>query len=68
MRENPVICEPQHVQALRDHIGVAILVVMPLFIWLMHWAITLNHQLRFMTVEICDVVSKLVLSSELESA
>jgi len=41
--ENLLICEPQHAQAVRDHVSVAILVVMPLLVWLMHWSVALNH-------------------------
>jgi hypothetical protein len=39
---------------------------MPLLIWFMYGAIALNYELGLVTIEISDVVSKLMLSSELE--
>jgi hypothetical protein len=40
---------------------------MSLFIWLMHWPVTLNNQLGLGTIEVCDVIAKLMLTSEFES-
>jgi len=62
-----LIAEPQHPQSLRNHIGIAFLIVMPGLIWIVSRAIALDDQLRFVTVEVGDVVTKLMLPSELES-
>jgi hypothetical protein len=34
--QNLVVGEPQYAQSLRDHVRVAVLIVMPLFAWIMH--------------------------------
>jgi hypothetical protein len=44
------------------------LIMVPLIIFMVNRAITLNHQTCFVAEEIGDVVTKLMLPSKLESA
>jgi hypothetical protein len=52
---------------LRDHVSVAILIMMSLLIGFMRCAIAFNDQLRLATVEVSNVVAKLMLAPEFES-
>ncbi|HMJ24865.1 MAG TPA: hypothetical protein VK475_03520 [Pyrinomonadaceae bacterium] len=52
---------------MRDQVGVALLVMMPLLVWFMCGTIALNHEVRLATEEVSDVITKLMLSSELET-
>jgi len=65
--EHFFISEAQHAYALLDHVGIAILIMIPLFIGRMNIAITLNYKLSFTTVEISNIVTELMLSSELQT-
>jgi hypothetical protein len=64
--ENLFIREPQYAEALRYHVRIAVLIVMPLLIWLMRRSIALNGRLRVVTIKVRDVIAKLMLSSEFE--
>ena len=61
------ICEPQSAQSKSRHVGFTILVVMPNLPSRVDAAVALNHEARFITVEVDNVLSKLMLSSKLES-
>jgi len=51
---------------LRNHVGIAVLIMMPLLIVFMYWAVTFDNQLGLMTIEICDIIAELMLASKLE--
>ncbi|HEU5239133.1 MAG TPA: hypothetical protein VFU37_18535 [Pyrinomonadaceae bacterium] len=53
--------------ALLDHVCVTILIMIPLFIRIMSCTVTLNYEFGFVAKEIGNVITKLVLPSELES-
>lgn len=61
------ISEAQHMHALLDHVCIAILIVVPLLVGRMNIAITLNYKLSFTTVKISNIVTELMLSSELQT-
>jgi hypothetical protein len=65
--QNLPIAEPQYSQILRDHVRVTLLIVMPLLVGFVYRAIAFNNQLGIATIEVSDIVSKLMLSSEFES-
>jgi len=52
---------------LRDHVSIAVLIVMPPLIVFMYEPVTFDNQLGLVTIEVCDIVAELMLSSELES-
>jgi hypothetical protein len=64
--QDPIIGKPQHTQSLRDHVSVAFLIVMPRLIWIVRRTIAFNYQLGFVTIEVSDVVTKLMLSPKFE--
>ena len=63
---NRGIGEAQNSQSLRNHVRIAVLIVMPSLIVFMHWAITFDDQLSLVTIEVGDITAELVLSSKLE--
>ena len=65
--QNLFVCESSYPQTMSNHVCISILIVIPLLILIVHRAITLNHKLGLSTVEVRNVVTKLMLSSEFES-
>ena len=65
--QNPPVSESQHAQTLGDHVRVSVLVVVPSLMVIVHGAIAFNNEVGIATVEVSDVITKLVLSSELET-
>jgi len=43
------------------------LIVVPGFISIVDFTIALNHQLRFATEEVCDIITELMLPPEFEA-
>jgi hypothetical protein len=52
---------------LRHHVGIAVLVMMPLLIRLVYGTVAFNYNLRLATIEIRYIFTKLMLSSELKT-
>ena len=63
-----LVCESQYSQALSDHVHVTVLVVMALLVRIMNRAIAFDYETSFVTIEVRDVISELVLPPELETA
>ncbi len=62
--QDSIVGESQYSDALDDHIGVAILIVMPLLSSIVRRAVALNDQMRFTTIEVSYIIAKLMLPSE----
>jgi len=64
--QNLLVSESQHAVALRNQIRVATLIVMPLIVWIARRTIPFNYKTSVVTIEVGDVVTKLMLPSEFE--
>jgi hypothetical protein len=64
--QDRVVRESQHSEALTNHVYVPVSVVLPLLVVFMDRAIALNYETGFATKEICQVLTELMLSSELK--
>jgi hypothetical protein len=64
--QNRGVGKAQHSQSLRNHVSIAVLIVMPLLIVFMYRAVTFDYQLSLVTIEVHNIISELMLSSKLE--
>ena len=61
------IRKPQNSQVKRRKVGISILIVVPSVDSCMNPTIALDYKLGFVTIEVGNIVSELMLSAELES-
>jgi len=64
--QNRGIGKAQNSQSLRNHVSIAVLIVMPSLIVSMYRTVTFDYQLSLMTIEVHDIISELMLSSKLQ--
>ena len=65
--QNPFIGNSEYSKTLADHISITFLIVVPRFISIVYFAVAFDHQICFMTKEIRDVITDLMLPPEFEA-
>jgi hypothetical protein len=60
------IRKPQNSQVKRRKVDISILIMVPSFNSFVNPTIALDYELGFVTIEVCNIVSELMLSAELE--
>ncbi|HYX30027.1 MAG TPA: hypothetical protein VE863_15910 [Pyrinomonadaceae bacterium] len=63
----PLIRETENPESLAYHVSITHLIVMPLLTCIVHIAVTFDNQIRIATKEVRDVITELILPTELET-